>query len=220
MSFFRVKTEEEATALANDCDFSLAGSVWGKDEERGKRVASQIDARSMFVNNLDWADADPSFGGINKSSYGRELGGTGMQEFVNKKLVRSGHLPAPTWARPPLRAAHSIGHLAAHCGALGASLGAALAVVHVVCTTFGRTPVANVRAQHAKLFDKGAVARGRVSAQPADRRAFDTAGRTGIDAFLSHHVRKTIAAGDGANVAGVDAVLGVLIQVMTHDGTP
>ena len=85
VSFFRVKTEEEATALANDSDFSLAGSVWGKDEERGKRVASQIDTRSMFVNTLDWADADPSFGGINKSSYGRGLGGTGMQEFVNTK---------------------------------------------------------------------------------------------------------------------------------------
>ena len=43
VSFFRVKTEEEAIALANDSDFGLAGSVWTKDEARGKRVASQID---------------------------------------------------------------------------------------------------------------------------------------------------------------------------------
>ena len=50
----------------------------------------------MFVNNLDWADADLPFGGIKNSDYGRELGGIGMQEFANKKLVRSGHLPAPT----------------------------------------------------------------------------------------------------------------------------
>jgi len=96
VSFFRVKTEDEAIALANDSDFGLAGSVWTKDEARGKRVASQIDTGMMFVNNIDWIDADLPFGGIKNSGYGRELGSMGIQEFVNKKLVRSGHLPAPT----------------------------------------------------------------------------------------------------------------------------
>ena len=71
-------------------------AVWTKDEARGKRVASQIDTGMMFVNNLDWADADLPFGGIKNSGYGRELGSMGMQEFVNKKVVRSGYLPAPT----------------------------------------------------------------------------------------------------------------------------
>ena len=94
-SFFRVKTEEEAIALANDSDFGLAGSVWTKDEARGKRVASQIDTGMMFVNNIDWADADLPFGGVKNSGYGRELGSMGIQEFVNKKLVRSGAIAAP-----------------------------------------------------------------------------------------------------------------------------
>ena len=95
VSFFRVKTEDEAIALANDSDFGLGGSVWTKDEARGKRVASRVDTGMMFVNNIDWADADLPFGGIKHSGYGRELGNMGIQEFVNKKLVRSGHLPAP-----------------------------------------------------------------------------------------------------------------------------
>ena len=95
VSFFRVKTEEEAIALANDSDFGLAGSVWTKDEARGKRVASQIDTGMMFVNNIDWADADLPFGGVKNSGYGRELGSMGIQEFVNKKLVRSGAIAAP-----------------------------------------------------------------------------------------------------------------------------
>jgi succinate-semialdehyde dehydrogenase/glutarate-semialdehyde dehydrogenase len=95
VSLFRVKTEAEAIALANDSDFGLGGSVWTRDEARGKRVASRVDTGMMFVNNLDWADAELPFGGIKASGYGRELGHMGIQEFVNKKLVRTGHVAAP-----------------------------------------------------------------------------------------------------------------------------
>jgi succinate-semialdehyde dehydrogenase/glutarate-semialdehyde dehydrogenase len=95
VSFFRVKSENEAIALANDSDFGLGGSVWTKDEARGLRMASRVDAGMLFVNSLDWADAELPFGGIKLSGYGRELGHMGIQEFVNKKLVRSGLIAAP-----------------------------------------------------------------------------------------------------------------------------
>ncbi|MDL2337490.1 MAG: NAD-dependent succinate-semialdehyde dehydrogenase [Pseudomonadota bacterium] len=95
VSFYRVKTEDEAIALANDSDFGLGGSVWTKDEARGKRVASRVDTGMMFINNLDWSDAELPFGGIKASGYGRELGNLGIQEFVNKKLVRTVHIDAP-----------------------------------------------------------------------------------------------------------------------------
>jgi len=96
VSFFRVKDEAAAIALANDSDFGLGGSVFTQDEARGKRVASQIDTGMMFINNIDWTDAELPFGGIKYSGYGRELGNMGIQEFVNKKLVRTVHLDAPT----------------------------------------------------------------------------------------------------------------------------
>lgn len=96
VSFYRVKTEEEAIALANDSDTGLGGSVWTKNEARGKQVASLVDTGMMFVNNIDWTDADLPFGGVKNSGYGRELGSLGIQEFVNKKLVRTGHFDAPS----------------------------------------------------------------------------------------------------------------------------
>ncbi|MFM0061858.1 NAD-dependent succinate-semialdehyde dehydrogenase [Paraburkholderia aspalathi] len=95
VSFFRVKDEAAAIALANDSDFGLGGSVFTKDEARGKRVASGVETGMMFINNIDWSDAELPFGGIKDSGYGRELGNMGIQEFVNTKLVRTARLDAP-----------------------------------------------------------------------------------------------------------------------------
>jgi succinate-semialdehyde dehydrogenase/glutarate-semialdehyde dehydrogenase len=92
---FRVKDEAAAIALANDSDFGLGGSVFTKDLERGKRVASAVDTGMMFINNISWSDADLPFGGIKNSGYGRELGDMGIQQFVNKKLVRYVKADAP-----------------------------------------------------------------------------------------------------------------------------
>ena len=93
--FFRVKDEDAAIALANELDFGLGGSVFTKDIARGKRVASRVETGMMFINNIDWSDAELPFGGIKDSGYGRELGDMGIQEFVNKKLVRYAAEEAP-----------------------------------------------------------------------------------------------------------------------------
>jgi succinate-semialdehyde dehydrogenase/glutarate-semialdehyde dehydrogenase len=93
--FFRVKDEDEAIALANDSDFGLGGSVFTADIERGRRVASRVDTGMMFINNISWSDAELPFGGVKDSGYGRELGDMGIQQFVNKKLVRYARVEAP-----------------------------------------------------------------------------------------------------------------------------
>lgn len=93
--FFRVKDEDAAVALANDSAFGLGGSVFTGDVERGKRVASRIDTGMMFVNHPTWTTPDLPFGGVKDSGYGRELSSMGIQEFVNKKLVRVEAIDAP-----------------------------------------------------------------------------------------------------------------------------
>ena len=93
--FFKVKNEAEAIALANDSPFGLGGSVFTKDVARGKRVASRIDTGMVFINHPTWTAPDLPFGGIKDSGYGRELSSMGIQEFVNKKLVRTAPIDAP-----------------------------------------------------------------------------------------------------------------------------
>jgi succinate-semialdehyde dehydrogenase/glutarate-semialdehyde dehydrogenase len=93
--FFRVKNEQEAIALANDSPFGLGGSVFTQDVERGKRIADQIDTGMVFINHPTWTQADLPFGGTKDSGYGREMAELGMDEFVNKKLIRTSELSDP-----------------------------------------------------------------------------------------------------------------------------
>lgn len=93
--FFRVKDDDDAIALANDSDYGLGGSVFTRDIERGKRLASRIETGMVFINHPTWTAADLPFGGIKNSGYGRELSSLGIQEFVNKKLVRVSSIDAP-----------------------------------------------------------------------------------------------------------------------------
>ena len=93
--FFRVKDEDEAVALANDSEFGLGGSIFTADIERGKRLASRLDTGMVFINHPTWTSPELPFGGIKNSGYGRELSSLGIQEFVNKKLVRVSSLADP-----------------------------------------------------------------------------------------------------------------------------
>ena len=87
-TFYRVKNEQEAIELANDSPFGLGGSIFTQDIARGKRVADLIDTGMVYINHPTWTQADLPFGGTKGSGYGRELSALGIEEFVNKKLIR------------------------------------------------------------------------------------------------------------------------------------
>ncbi|MFD1585756.1 NAD-dependent succinate-semialdehyde dehydrogenase [Halorientalis brevis] len=84
---YRVDDEAEALEVANDTRFGLGASVWTADRERGERLAGQIDAGCVYVNQLVKSDPRVPFGGVGDSGYGRELSAIGIQEFVNRKTV-------------------------------------------------------------------------------------------------------------------------------------
>lgn len=87
-SFYSVKNEEEAIKVANATEFGLGGSVFSKNIERAKNVANQIDSGMVYINHPTKSSTDMPFGGTKRSGYGRELSALGIDEFVNKKLIR------------------------------------------------------------------------------------------------------------------------------------
>jgi succinate-semialdehyde dehydrogenase / glutarate-semialdehyde dehydrogenase len=85
---YKVASADEAVELANSSPFGLSGSVWSTDLEAAREVAERLDVGMAFVNEHGTTLPALPFGGVKRSGFGRELGPWGMDEFVNKKLVR------------------------------------------------------------------------------------------------------------------------------------
>ena len=87
-SVFRAGSEEEAIELANDTPFGLGSYVFSDDPEQALRVADGLATGMVYVNGVGLDGAELPFGGVKRSGFGRELGRYGIEEFVNKKLIR------------------------------------------------------------------------------------------------------------------------------------
>ncbi|HKI76143.1 MAG TPA: NAD-dependent succinate-semialdehyde dehydrogenase [Candidatus Bathyarchaeia archaeon] len=83
-----VKDDDEAVRYANNSEFGLGSSVWSRDIRRAEKVARQIAAGMVTVNNIVVSDPRMPFGGVKESGIGRELSRYGMLEFTNIKSIR------------------------------------------------------------------------------------------------------------------------------------
>ena len=78
------KTEDEAVRLANDSPFGLTASVWTRDITRGRRLAQQIEAGTVTVNEVLYTHgiAQTPWGGMKQSGLGRTHDRLGLLELV------------------------------------------------------------------------------------------------------------------------------------------
>lgn len=86
---YKVANVDEAVELANNSPYGLGGAVFSTDVEKAKAVADRLETGMVFINANTDSQADLPFGGVKRSGVGRELARYGMNEFVNKKLIRT-----------------------------------------------------------------------------------------------------------------------------------
>ena len=93
--------EQQAVALANDTRYGLGASVWTRDARRGRRLARQIDAGMVWINDHAYsrAAAQTPWGGVKDSGTGVTHSKFGLYEMVDKRLVAedSGRVPVGWW---------------------------------------------------------------------------------------------------------------------------
>ena len=84
-----VKSESEAVELANRSNFGLAASVWTQNAERGRRIARQLEAGSVMINDVivSFGITEVDWTGIKRSGVGWVHGDRGFMEMVNAKYI-------------------------------------------------------------------------------------------------------------------------------------
>lgn len=84
----RVSSEEEAITLANATPFGLGSYVFTTDADQADRIADGMNAGMVYINEVGADAPELPFGGVKNSGTGRELGAHGVDEFMNRKLVK------------------------------------------------------------------------------------------------------------------------------------
>ncbi|OZD65528.1 NAD-dependent succinate-semialdehyde dehydrogenase [Rhodococcus sp. 06-1460-1B] len=85
----KVDSTDAAIDLANDSPFGLGSAVFTTDDTEAAYVADRLDVGMVGINTTIKSAPDMPFGGVKTSGIGRELGRFGLDEFANKKLVRT-----------------------------------------------------------------------------------------------------------------------------------
>jgi betaine-aldehyde dehydrogenase len=79
--------ESDAIRIANDTQFGLAAAVWSRDIFKAFRVVKALRAGIVWVNHMQPTYVEAPWGGYKQSGFGRELGPTGIDEYLETKQV-------------------------------------------------------------------------------------------------------------------------------------
>ena len=83
----KFKTEEEAVSLANNSKYGLAGAVWSKDHDKAHKIAGQLEAGTVWINEYHLLNPGMPFGGFKESGLGREMGPEGIMSYLEVRHV-------------------------------------------------------------------------------------------------------------------------------------
>jgi len=86
---YRVEDTDAAIELANGSPYGLGSAVFTEDQAEAEYVADRLEAGMVGLNMLVRSSPEMPFGGVKNSGIGRELGRFGLDEFANKKLLRT-----------------------------------------------------------------------------------------------------------------------------------
>lgn len=81
------ETIDEAIELANDSEYGLAAYVFAGELGQGLRIAEELEAGSVWINNIQRSYHDVPFGGVKQSGIGREKGRYGIESFTELKTI-------------------------------------------------------------------------------------------------------------------------------------
>jgi succinate-semialdehyde dehydrogenase/glutarate-semialdehyde dehydrogenase len=84
---YRVRSLDEAIALANATPYGLGANAWTRDEHEQRRFVRDLEAGLVFLNGMVTSYPQLPFGGVKRSGFGRELSTAGIREFCNIKTV-------------------------------------------------------------------------------------------------------------------------------------
>jgi aldehyde dehydrogenase (NAD+) len=86
LSVIAYDSEDEAIKIANDSEYGLHAAVLGTDLQRARRLASQIRAGRVVINNMT-DDPQAPWGGFKYSGIGREYGRYGIDAFLEPRAI-------------------------------------------------------------------------------------------------------------------------------------
>jgi len=90
VGLYRFKTEDEGIALANDTDYGLNASVWGKDIDNAMRVVRRIDSGNVNINDIlatAYASKGTPSGGLKQSGVGARHGDQGLLKYTDAQNI-------------------------------------------------------------------------------------------------------------------------------------
>ena len=92
LSVISFKDEDDAIAIANGTKYGLVAGVWTRDGARQMRMARDIQAGQIFVNNYGaGGGVELPFGGVKGSGFGREKGFEALNGFSTTKTIAIKH---------------------------------------------------------------------------------------------------------------------------------